>query len=98
MFRRADLPPGGSEIHGATNFGDGISSVSCQTSSSARRRKCIGDFAIGMKGGTLEVHNSCSAGWIFPKCAGYVKFMVLYYPTKLQINRIAIDKVIKELR
>jgi len=51
------------------NFGDSISSVSCETPLSARRQKCVGDFAIRMNGGILEVHNSCSTGWIFPKFA-----------------------------
>jgi len=44
----------------AVNFGDDISSVSSQTPASARRQKCIGDFAIVMNGENLEVHNSCS--------------------------------------
>jgi len=53
----------------AANFGDDISSVSCQTLASARRQKFIGDFDIGMNGETLEVHNSCSSGCILPKFA-----------------------------
>jgi len=58
-------PPPGVRNTRATNFSDDFSSVSCQTPSSAHRQKSIGDFAIGMNGETLEVHNSCSTGWIF---------------------------------